>query len=143
MAICVHDTPYRSAPIHGTFPGHTTETGHMARAIRFAKLETRTTRLKLAVQRKPYFVTIAPGISLGYRRNAGSGSWVVRAANTNRGNPTKAFAHADDHEDASGDGILDYWAAQDRARAVARGDTTDAGRPVSVAEALDQYAADL
>jgi hypothetical protein len=44
----------------------------MARRTRAPKLETRTTRLKLAVRRKPYFVVIAPGIGLGYRRNAGA-----------------------------------------------------------------------
>jgi aerobic carbon-monoxide dehydrogenase large subunit len=41
-------------------------------------LETRTARLKLSVRAKPYWVTVAPGISLGYR--AGPGSWNVRGA---------------------------------------------------------------
>ena len=39
----------------------------MARKIREAKLETRTARLKLEPRRKPYFTTIASGVSLGYR----------------------------------------------------------------------------
>ena len=41
----------------------------MARNARAPKLETRSNRLKLPVAKKPTFVRIAPGISLGYRRN--------------------------------------------------------------------------
>ena len=49
----------------------------MARRPRASQLETRTARLKLPVRQKPYaFTTIAPGIALGYRRNAGGGVWV-------------------------------------------------------------------
>jgi hypothetical protein len=40
----------------------------------------RTSRTAFAVHRKPYFKTVAPGIALGYRRNQGAGTWVVRAA---------------------------------------------------------------
>ena len=35
---------------------------------------------KLAVRRKPYTVRVAPGIRLGYRRNATSGTWSVLGA---------------------------------------------------------------
>ena len=52
----------------------------MARSIRNTSLETRTARLKLAVARKPIFVRIAPGLSLGYRRNHIAGTWVLRLA---------------------------------------------------------------
>jgi len=47
---------------------------------RAAKLETSTARRRLAVRKKPYWTTISPGIALGYRRNAGSGTWSVRSA---------------------------------------------------------------
>ena len=115
----------------------------MARRPRSAKLETRTNRLKLPVQKKPHaFTTIAPGIALAYRRNQGAGSWVVRVADGKGGNWTKAFAIADDHEQADGENVLTFWQAQDKARALARG-TTDNGRPWTVSEALDAYAADL
>jgi len=111
----------------------------MARRVRAPKLETRTNRLKLPVQRKPIFITVAPGIGLGYRRNQGAGVWVVRAADGHGGNWTKAFAVADDHEDATGESVLDYWAAQDRARQLARGGGGNGDRPATVAEALDHY----
>jgi integrase len=111
----------------------------MARRPRSARLETRTARLKLPVRKKPHeFTTIAPGIALAYRRNQGAGTWVVRVADGRGGNWTKAFGVADDHEDADGSNVLDFWMATDKARALARG-SDDNGRPVTVAEALDRY----
>ena len=115
----------------------------MARRTRSPKLENRATRLKLAVQRKPYFVTIAPGIGLGYRRNAGAGTWSVRASSGRGANWLKAFAVADDHEDANGESVLDFWTAQDRARKIARAGEGTGERPATVSEALDAYEADL
>jgi len=115
----------------------------MARRPRASRLENRTNRLKLTPRLKPYdFVTLAPGIALGYRRNKGAGTWVVRVANGKGGNWTKGFAVADDHEDADGDHVFDFWQAQDNAKALARG-TSDNGRPCTVSEALDAYAANL
>src|SRR5262249_50211440 len=113
-------------------PGHIRDTEGltMPRRIRSSALETRTARLKLAQQRKPYWITVAPGISLGYRRNAGPGAWNVRAADGKGGNWIKGFAIADDHEDANGTSVLDYWLAADKAKALARGQDADAGRPV-------------
>jgi len=115
----------------------------MARRPHSAKLENRTNRLKLPVRKKPHaFTTISPGIALGYRRNAGSGTWVVRVADGHGGNWTKGFAVADDHEDADGEHVLDFWQAQDKAKSLARG-TSDDGRPCTVSQALDAYALDL
>jgi integrase len=115
----------------------------MARRLRSPTLETRAARLRLKVRRKPYFVPVAPGISLGYRRNLGPGSWLVRCADGKGGAWTKGFSTADDFEDASGDAVLDFWAAQVRARELVRGKHTDASKPVTVAEALDEYERDL
>ena len=115
----------------------------MARKVRSWNLETRTSRLKLAPQRKPVFAKIAPGISLGYRRNAGAGTWSVRAADGAGGSYLKRLAIADDHENANGETVLDFWQAQDRARALARGDETKGDRPVTVAEAIDAFQTDL
>jgi integrase len=116
----------------------------MVRKVREAKLETRTARLKLEPRRKPYFTTVAPGISLGYRRNAGAGSWVVRGADGEGGNWTKAFGTADDFEDSNSGTVLDFWQSQDKARELARGDGTSNGeRPATVGEAIENYAADL
>ena len=115
----------------------------MPRKLRSAQLETRTARAKLAQQRKPYWIAVAPGISLGYRRNAGPGAWNVRAADGKGGNWIKGFGIADDQEDANGANVLDFWQAADKAKALARGQDADAGRPSTVDEALTDYAADL
>jgi integrase len=116
----------------------------MARKVRDGKIETRTARLKLTIRRKPFFVAVASGISLGYRRNAGAGTWVVRCADGQGGNWTKAFASADDFETANGGSVLDFWAAQDKARELARIDeATNTERPATVGEAIEAYSADL
>ena len=115
----------------------------MARRIRSSSLETRTARLKLAKQRKPYWVTVAPGISVGYRRNTGPGSWNVRAADGKGGNWIKSIGIADDHENADGVNVFDFWQATDKAKAMARGSDADAGRPATLDEALTDYATDL
>jgi integrase len=116
----------------------------MARRKRASRLENRTSRLKLAVRRKPHdFTVIAPGIAVGYRRNKSAGAWVVRTADGHGGYWTKAFAIADDHEEADGDHVLTYWQASEKARAIARGSNSGGDRPATVAEALDNYAAEL
>jgi integrase len=116
----------------------------VARRPRSSQLETRTARLKLPIRGKPHdFTTIAPGVSLGYRRNRhGNGTWVVRTANGKGGNWTKRVADADDYEDSNGSDILNWWNAIEAARRVARG-SADAGKPATWAQALDDYEADL
>jgi hypothetical protein len=47
---------------------------------RAAKLETATARRRLGPRKKPYWTRLSPGIALGYRRNAGAGTWSVRVA---------------------------------------------------------------
>src|SRR5262249_45271318 len=117
----------------------------MARSARARKLETRAARLKLPVAKKPVFVKIGPRVGLGYRRNQTAGTWVLRVADGKGGNWTKAIGFADDFDEADGNMTLDFWQAQDRARSLARvgsGDHAD-GKPVTVAQALDRYEADL
>jgi hypothetical protein len=95
----------------------------MARNVRSAQLETRTARLKLELRKKPYTVRVAPGVRLGYRRNASAGTWSVIAADGKSGNWVKKFGYADDHEETNGEQVLTFWEAQERARklpAVAR-----------------------
>ena len=111
---------------------------------RAAKLETATARRRLPVRKKPLYVTISPGIALGYRRNIGGGSWSVRC--TSRGADwTKRIGLADDLEPADDRHVLTYWQAIDVARALARRQpgADDANRPVTVSEALDRYQRDL
>lgn len=118
----------------------------MARRTRAPLHETRTSRLKLPIAKKPVFVKIGPGIGLGYRRNQTTGTWVLRVANGKRGNWTRAIAAADDFADADGRTVLDFWQAQDRVRALARteGDVESPDNPpITVSQALDRYKADL
>jgi len=119
----------------------------MARNVRSAQLETRTARLKLELRKKPYMVRVAPGVRLGYRRNASAGTWSVIAADGKSGNWVKKFGYADDHEEANGEQVLTFWEAQERARKLARGgknaEEDDPGRPAIVREALAAYQADL
>jgi integrase len=100
--------------------------------------------LKLPVAKKPLFVRIGRGIGLGYRRNRTAGSWVGRFADGRGGNRTEVIGIADDYENADGSRLLDFWQAQERVRALARGDSgTVSARPMRVGEALDAYEADL
>jgi integrase len=66
----------------------------------------------------------------------------VRCADGKGGAWTQGFATADDFEDASAD-VLDFWAAQNRARELVRGKATDASKPILVDEALTEYGRDL
>jgi integrase len=118
----------------------------MARRIRSAQLETRTQRLKLAPRWKPYSVSAGPGVRLAYRRKATTGRWSVIAADGKGGNWLKAFADADDFEDANGNTILNFGQALDRARLLARGDVGNAGgdgKPITLSAALNRYETDL
>src|SRR6266699_1243782 len=136
--------PFPCTGVHGSLrpsPGHFRDTkwSDMARSTRSPKLETRTARLKSAARKKPYFVAVAPGVGLGYRRNKTAGSWVLRVADGKGGNWTQVFAVADDFEDANGTDVLSFWQAQDRARLLARGGSDsddDGGKPVTVAQMI-------
>jgi hypothetical protein len=72
----------------------------MARNIRSSRLETRSSRLKLPVAKKPLYLKIDRGIALGYRRNSGAGTWVMRVTRDS-GDWTKKLGTADDYEDAT------------------------------------------
>jgi integrase len=118
----------------------------MPRHARAYGLERRTTRLKLPVAKKPLFVKVGPGVSLGYRRNQTAGTWVARIADGKGKNWTKAIALADDFDEADDGKILNFWQAQDRARVLAYGSRSvdgDDGKLVTVAQALDGYEAHL
>jgi integrase len=105
------------------------------------KLDSRTARLKLSVRKKPYTNRIAPGVRIAYRRNEGpSGSWNVLGGG---GQWLKKIGIADDVEPADGVNVLDYWQAIERARDLARTREGDSSKLISVAAALDAYAADL
>ena len=112
---------------------------------RNARLESATARRRLSVRKKPYWTTISPGIHLGYRRNAGAGTWNVRVADGGA-EWIKRIAVADDLEPTSPPHVLTFWQAIDQARALARrqpGQAIDESRPLTVSEALTLYEKDL
>jgi integrase len=114
--------------------------------LRATSLESATARLRLSPRPKPYFTLVSPNVSLGYRRKQiGPGSWSVRCTE-NGSDWVKKVGVADDHEPSDGTHIFDYWGAVQLARQIARrqpGDSEDDSRPLTVAEALDQYENDL
>src|SRR4051812_50168472 len=109
-----------------------------------ANLETKTARQRLDVRWKPYWHRLSGGISLGYRRSVGPGSWSVRVSDGKRGNSIKRIATADDAEPADGKGIMSFAQAREAALRLGRGETEEA-RPavVTLADALNRYADDL
>jgi integrase len=113
----------------------------MAR-IRDAKLDTPTARGKLSPRRKPYWVRVAPTVWLGYRAaKRKPGTWSV-GGDARRW--IRKFGFADDVEKADNKHIFSFWEAQQRAKELARGQTTEGqGAPVTVSQALDNYRADL
>lgn len=116
----------------------------MARKVRHSALESRSARLKLQVRRKPYpGPSLARGVSLLYRRNRTNGTWVVKASNGHGAYWTKRLADADDYAEADGKEVLTFFQAQDAAKKLARGDSTDGNAPLTVDAGLTAYEADL
>jgi len=97
----------------------------------------------LKPQGKPYWVRLARGLSLGYRRGTTAGPWIVRKATGHGANWIKNFATADDHEESNGRSVLNFAEAQALARTIGRGGEAAPGGLVSVSMAIDRYALDL
>jgi integrase len=102
----------------------------------------KTKRRQLKVQRKPHFMTIAPGLALGYRRNEGAGAWVTREAIGNGKSRFQKFAAADDLEEADGGAIMNYAQALVHANRMKRSDKSSKQR-ITVEGAINAYQADL
>ena len=50
----------------------------MARTVREASLATRSARLRLEINTKPYWRVIEQGLHLGYRRRETGDTWIAR-----------------------------------------------------------------
>jgi integrase len=105
--------------------------------------ETPTARLRLTIQKKPHWQRLGPGVSLGYRRNEGAGTWSIRAADGRGDEWLKKFAIADDYEPADGKRVLNHAQAIDAARQLVRGDVPNPSAPPTVKAALASYGDDL
>src|SRR5690349_11474124 len=109
-----------------------------------ANLETKTARQRLEVRWKPYWHRLSGGISLGYRRSIGPGSWSVRVADGKRGNSIKRIATADDAEPADGKAIMSFSQAREAALRLGRGETEEVRQAVvTLADAIEAYKGDL
>lgn len=115
----------------------------MARA-KASPLATKKARLALPVAKKPVFESLGGGTSVGYRRNASAGTWVVRKSDGKGGSTQRVIGLADDYEDADGERVLSWAQAQALALETAanEADVSPTNR-MSVAAALDSYEADL
>ncbi|GJM04010.1 MAG: hypothetical protein DHS20C09_00010 [marine bacterium B5-7] len=115
----------------------------MPRAVNDTRLNTRTARLKLAVQRHPYKREIERGLILLYYRGKRRGSWSVRYYDTHSAKyyETK-LGLADDYRDADGTDVLDFSQAQTLARNHGH-DGVNANQrkigPYTVGDAVDDY----
>jgi integrase len=117
----------------------------MARKVSFSALESRSARLRLKIRRRPYNgPSLARGIALMYRRNKTGGSWVLKSSTGSGSYWTRAFALADDYEDADAKNVLTFYQAQDQAKKLARGEDGSAdSAPITVDGALKDYKRDL
>ena len=109
----------------------------MARRIRDKGIESRASRGKLKASGQPYYRAIGQGLHLGYRKGKVEGKWVVRRYVGDQDYKVETIATADDIEDADGDRILNFWQAQDRARA--RGGELVYSGPYRVRDAIAAY----
>jgi integrase len=87
-----------------------------ARTVRNPKLDTRSARAKLKPRREPYWCSIAPGRSIGYRRlGPEGGTWITKLRVAGSGRWTHALGPADDALEVGCD-VLTFAQAQERAR---------------------------
>lgn len=127
----------------------------MSRTVKDAPLTTRAARDRLAVQHKPYWRAIEAGAAIGYRKGTTGGQWLVRIGDPGRGGGYRqaALGRADDALKAAGNDVLDWRAAETKARDwIARHHRIAAGQepepdaaaagPYTVADAMADYLAD-
>jgi len=115
----------------------------MAGARKDSKLGSRTARIALTPRHQPYWLNIAEGVALGYRRGPRGGTWYCRIYEGTGKYLQEHIAGADDHIDANGETILTFYQAQERARTLARQRERQRGIGVAadatVKQAADRY----
>jgi integrase len=121
----------------------------MARTVREAALATRSARLRLAPNTKPYWRMLEQGLHLGYRRRATGGTWIARRRNDEGIYREAKLGLADDLQDANDKTIFDFSHAQRAARAwwtseqrLAAGLDAAVDGPYTIAQAMADYLAD-
>ncbi|MGZ5835919.1 MAG: tyrosine-type recombinase/integrase [Xanthobacteraceae bacterium] len=111
----------------------------MVRRLRNVTLESRNARLKLEQSKKPVFVSVGQGLSLGYRRNKTAGTWVFRKSDGKGGMKTRAIGIADDFEEANGTNLMTYWQAVDKVRESGKAGSAVTPGSITVREAFERY----
>src|SRR5690349_3589093 len=113
----------------------------MARVRRNTDLGSREARRRLKTRAEPYWLVIERGLSIGYRRSAEGGAWLVRRYNAaRRRHFEERVATADDFRDPDGADVLDFGRAQRRVLAQAKEDALRAsGQRYTVSNAIDDY----
>jgi hypothetical protein len=112
----------------------------MARTIRNPKLDTRSARAKLPMRGSPYWVSLAPGCALGYRKGPKGGVWLAKLVRGAERQQT-TLGPADDALDPDGALAISYAAAQAKARewfATVTRPATPTG-PYTVRDAVADY----
>ncbi len=87
----------------------------MARTVRNPKLDTRSARAKLAMRDSPYWVSLAPGCTLGYRKGQKGGVWLAKLVREALRQQT-TLGPADDALDPDDVLAISYAHAQVKAR---------------------------
>ena len=87
----------------------------MARTVRNPKLDSRSARAKLAMRDSPYWVSLAPGCALGYRKGPKGGVWLAKLVRDELRQQT-TLGPADDAFDHDGVLAVDFARAQEKAR---------------------------
>src|SRR3954451_8627088 len=86
----------------------------MARTVRNPKLDTRSARARLPMRGSPYWVSLAPGCTLGYRKGPKGGVWLAKIVRKGLRQQT-TLGPADDALDP--DGVLALVYAQPKVKA--------------------------
>lgn len=102
-------------------------------------LGSATGRAKLKQRREPYWIVIARGSALGYRKGAKGGTWIARVRREDGQQAYQALGSADDLNDGHG---MDYEAALAAARKHC-GVMSLAGGRITVDQVFDTYLSHL
>ena len=118
----------------------------MARTVKNAKIDSRSSRSKLPARKNPYWVPISPSCALGYYKGAKGGRWGARLFDEAGRKHFRVIGAADDTLDPDGINVLSFQQAQERAREffkaksreLACGFVSEVG-PYTVTQALEDY----
>ncbi len=87
----------------------------MARQIKNVKLDSKSARAALAINKNPYWMRIDRNTYFGYRKGKRGGYWIARVR-FGKSFKMQSLGTADDTSDADGVEILDFFQAQAKAR---------------------------